>query len=229
MVKVCDCFPELKAVTDARERRYRAHPDKPAPEGPRSFVEVKVTSIGQLNESVDCKRSGHKFIISEPVHVGGQNVAPTPLEFLLSGAVGCYAAVFAFYAAKLGVDLRKLRGGGAHRLRRARPHDRGRAVVGVPEGDHRHQRGERCAGGQAPRGRAALVRGLPRHQHVARAGAGGDAAQADAAGGRARGVTARARRRHDAQSQALSGRPLAQRARPVRHCTDREGCLHRRI
>jgi hypothetical protein len=33
MVKVCDCFPELKAVTDARERRYRAHPDKPAPEG----------------------------------------------------------------------------------------------------------------------------------------------------------------------------------------------------
>ena len=103
MVKVCDCFPELKAVTDARERRYRAHPDKPAPEGPRSYVEVKVTSIGQLNESVDCKRSGHKFIISEPVHVGGQNVAPSPLEFLLSGAVGCYAAVFAFYAAKLGV------------------------------------------------------------------------------------------------------------------------------
>jgi len=103
MVKVCDCFPELKAITDARERRYRARPDQPAPEGPRSYVEVKVTSIGQLNESVDCKRSGHKFIISEPVHVGGQNVAPSPLEFLLSGAVGCYAAVFAFYAAKLGV------------------------------------------------------------------------------------------------------------------------------
>ena len=103
MAKVCDCFPELKAVTDARERRYRDHPEKPAPEGPRSFAEVKVTSIGQLNELVDCKRSGHKFIISEPVHVGGQNCAPSPLEFLLAGAVGCYAAVFAFYAAKLGV------------------------------------------------------------------------------------------------------------------------------
>ena len=101
MVKVCDCFPELKDITDARERRYRTYPDKPAPEGPRSFVEVKVTSIGQLNELVDCKKSGYKFIISEPVHVGGQNCAPTPLEFLLSGAVGCYAAVFAFYAAKL--------------------------------------------------------------------------------------------------------------------------------
>jgi len=104
MVKVCDCFPELKEITEARERRYRAHPDRPAPEGPQSFVEVKVTSIGQLNELVECKKSGHKFIISEPVHVGGQNVSPTPLEFLLSGAVGCYAAVFAFYAAKLGVD-----------------------------------------------------------------------------------------------------------------------------
>ena len=104
MVKVCDCFPELKDITQAREQRYRAHPDKPAPEGPRSFVEVKVTSIGQLNELVDCRKSGYKFIISEPVHVGGQNCAPTPLEFLLSGAVGCYAAVFAFYAAKLGVS-----------------------------------------------------------------------------------------------------------------------------
>ena len=104
MAKVCDCFPELKAITDARERRYLTDPDKPAPEGPQSFVEVKVTSIGQLNELVDCKKSGYTFVISEPVHVGGQNCAPTPLEFLLSGAVGCYAAVFAFYAAKLGVS-----------------------------------------------------------------------------------------------------------------------------
>ena len=103
MAKVCDCFPQLKEITDARERRYRADPEKPAPEGPQSVVEVKVTSIGQLNELVECTKSGFKFIISEPVHVGGQNVAPTPLEFLLSGAIGCYAAVFAFYAAKLGV------------------------------------------------------------------------------------------------------------------------------
>ena len=103
MAKVCDCFPRLKEITDARERRYRAHPEKPAPEGPQSFVEVKLTSIGELNELVECKRSGFKFLISEPAHVGGQNCAPSPLEFLLSGAVGCYAAVFAFYAAKLGV------------------------------------------------------------------------------------------------------------------------------
>src|SRR5262249_45135544 len=103
MTKVCDCFPALKEITDARERRYRAHPDKPAPEGPQSFVEVTVTSIGELNELVECKRSGFKFVISEPTHVGGQNCARSPLEFLLSGAVGCYSAVFAFYAAKLGV------------------------------------------------------------------------------------------------------------------------------
>ena len=97
MAKVCDCFPELKEITEARERRYRTQPEKEAPEGPQSFVEVKVTSIGQLNELVECKKSGYKFVISEPVHVGGQNCAPTPLEFLLSGAVGCYAAVFAFF------------------------------------------------------------------------------------------------------------------------------------
>jgi uncharacterized OsmC-like protein len=103
MVKICDCFPELKAVSAERETRYRAHPEKAAPEGPQSSVEVTVTSIGQLNELVETKKSGHTFIISEPKHVGGQNVAPTPLEFLLSGAVGCYAAVFAFYAAKMDV------------------------------------------------------------------------------------------------------------------------------
>src|SRR5256885_15759921 len=102
MVKVCDCFPELNQTTEAREARYRAHPERPAPEGPQSFVEVKVTSIGQLNELAECKKSGHKFIISEPVHVGGQNVAPTPLELMLAGAVGRHAAGFALYGPQKG-------------------------------------------------------------------------------------------------------------------------------
>jgi uncharacterized OsmC-like protein len=104
MPAVCDCFPEIKSVTDAREARYRADPGKRAPEGPQSSLEVTVTSIGRLNESVATRNSGQHFIISEPKHVGGIADAPTPLEFLLSGAVGCFAAVFAFYAAKMGVD-----------------------------------------------------------------------------------------------------------------------------
>src|SRR5947199_9124263 len=104
MAAVCDCFPELKSVTDAREARYRADPSKRAPEGPQSSLKVTVTSIGNLNERVATRNSGQQFIISEPKHVGGVADAPTPLEFLLSGAVGCYAAVFAFYAAKLGVS-----------------------------------------------------------------------------------------------------------------------------
>jgi uncharacterized OsmC-like protein len=101
---VCDCFPELKSVTDAREARYRSDPSKKAPEGPQSSLEVKVTSIGNLNERVETRNSKQTFIISEPKHVGGLADAPTPLEFLLSGAIGCYAAVFAFYAAKMGVN-----------------------------------------------------------------------------------------------------------------------------
>ena len=104
MPAVCDCFPELKSVTAAREARYRADPEKRAPEGPQSSLEIKVTSIGDLNERVETRNSKQAFIISEPKHVGGVADAPTPLEYLLSGAVGCYAAVFAFYAAKLGVN-----------------------------------------------------------------------------------------------------------------------------
>jgi uncharacterized OsmC-like protein len=103
MPAVCDCFPGLKSVTDAREARYRADPSRRAPEGPQSSLEVKITSVGNLNERVDCRNSGQSFIISEPRHVGGVADAPTPLEYLLSGAVGCFAAVFAFYAAKTGV------------------------------------------------------------------------------------------------------------------------------
>jgi uncharacterized OsmC-like protein len=104
MPAICDCFPELKSVTEAREARYRADPSKRAPEGPQSSLEVRITSTGRLNERVDCRNSRQSFVISEPKHVGGLADAPTPLEYLLSGAVGCYAAVFAFYAAKLGVD-----------------------------------------------------------------------------------------------------------------------------
>ena len=104
MTAVCDCFPELKSVTEAREARYRSAPDRVAPEGPQSSLEIKVTSIGNLNERVETRNSGRQFIISEPRHVGGLADAPTPLEYLLSGAVGCFAAVFAFYAAKLGVN-----------------------------------------------------------------------------------------------------------------------------
>ena len=104
MAAVCDCFPELKSITDAREARYRADPQRSAPEGPQSILEVTVTSIGRLNERAKTRNSGQHFTISEPKHVGGLADAPTPLEYLLSGAVGCYAAVFAFYAAKLGVD-----------------------------------------------------------------------------------------------------------------------------
>ena len=96
-----DFLPQLKEVTIAREARYLGEAaDKPAPEGPHSTVHVKVTSVGELNERAESMKSGIAWTISEPKHVGGLANAPTPLEYLLSGAVGCFAAVFAFYAAK---------------------------------------------------------------------------------------------------------------------------------
>ena len=94
----------LREVTLAREARYLGDAaGKPAPEGPHSTVHVRVTSVGELNEEARSMKSGRTWTISEPEHVGGLANAPTPLEYLLSGAVGCFAAVFAFYAAKLEV------------------------------------------------------------------------------------------------------------------------------
>jgi uncharacterized OsmC-like protein len=96
-----DFLPRLRQVTLAREARYLGDAaEKPAPEGPHSTVHVRVTSVGELNEEARSMKSGRAWTISEPQHVGGLADAPTPLEYLLSGAVGCFAAVFAFYAAK---------------------------------------------------------------------------------------------------------------------------------
>ena len=94
------CFPELKKVTLEREARYIEDPTAMAPKGPQSTVEVAVRSVGELNELARSLKSGRSWVISEPPHVGGLANAPTPLEYLLSGVLGCFAAVFAFYAAK---------------------------------------------------------------------------------------------------------------------------------
>jgi len=98
------CFPQLKKVTLEREARYIEDPAAKAPQGPQSTVEVAVRSVGDLNELARSQKSGRTWVISEPPHVGGLANAPTPLEYLLSGALGCFAAVFAFYAAKWDVE-----------------------------------------------------------------------------------------------------------------------------
>lgn len=97
---VSACFAALKKVTLEREARYIEDPNATAPQGPQSTVEVGVRSVGDLNELAHSLKSGRNWVISEPPHVGGLANAPTPLEYLLSGALGCFAAVFAFYAAK---------------------------------------------------------------------------------------------------------------------------------
>lgn len=94
------CFPALKKITLEREARYLEDASAAAPQGPQSTVEVAVQSVGELNELARSLKSGNTWVISEPKHVGGLADAPTPLEYLLSGAMGCFAAVFAFYAAK---------------------------------------------------------------------------------------------------------------------------------
>ena len=101
---VSACLPELKKVTLEREARYIDDPAASAPQGPQSTVEVAVRSVGNLNEEARSLKSARTWVISEPPHVGGLANAPTPLEYLLSGAMGCFAAVFAFYAAKWDVE-----------------------------------------------------------------------------------------------------------------------------
>lgn len=131
---ICDCFPALRETTLARERRYLTDPSRPAPEGPQLTVEVRVVSTGDLNDRAESLKSGRTWTISEPRHVGGLADAPTPLEYLLSGVLGCFAAVYSLLRRETRGRLQHLRGARDCAPRRAWAHDRGRTVVGVPIG-----------------------------------------------------------------------------------------------
>ncbi|MSO81040.1 MAG: hypothetical protein EXQ97_05325 [Alphaproteobacteria bacterium] len=71
----------LRTVSEGRERKYRTRPEGEARKsGPDFELVVVVRSIGYLDEHVKTG-SGHEFIISEPVSVGGRDIAPWPLEY----------------------------------------------------------------------------------------------------------------------------------------------------
>lgn len=101
---VCECFAHVREVSLGRIERFIDDPDQASPVGPQSTVEVTIEAIGGLNELATSRKSGRQWIISEPAHVGGKADAPSPLEYMLSGAIGCFSAVFAFYAALDGVN-----------------------------------------------------------------------------------------------------------------------------
>jgi uncharacterized OsmC-like protein len=137
----------LRELTLAREARYLGDAaGKPAPEGPHSTVHVRVTSVGELNEEARSMKSGRTWTISEPEHVGGLADAPTPLEYLLSGAVGCFAAVFAFYAAKLDVPYESFEATALAEL-----DVRGHMIEGAPPSGFRSVRIDVSVESDAPR------------------------------------------------------------------------------
>jgi uncharacterized OsmC-like protein len=146
----------LKEVTLAREAGYLGDAaEKPAPEGPHSTVHVRVTSVGELNEEARSLKSGREWAISEPEHVGGLANAPTPLEYLLSGAVGCFAAVFAFYAAKLDVPYDSFEATAFAEL-----DVRGHMIEGAPPSGFRSVRIDVAVESDAPRDQLERVHAL---------------------------------------------------------------------
>jgi uncharacterized OsmC-like protein len=146
----------LRQVTLARESRYLGEAaDKPAPDGPHSTVHVRVTSVGELNEEARSMKSGRTWTISEPEHVGGLADAPTPLEYLLSGAVGCFAAVFAFYAAKLDVPYERFEATALAEL-----DVRGHMIEGAPPSGFRSVRLDVAVASEAPREQLERVHAL---------------------------------------------------------------------
>ena len=174
MPAVCDCFPELKSVTAAREARYRSDPGKPAVvagdqghldrQSQRVRRDPQQRTAFHHQRAETCRRDRRRADAARISAVGGGRLLRRGVRVLCGQARR---------------ELRKLRGGGADEFRCARPHDAGRAAIELPEGDHRHRGEERCAAGEACRDRTAGTGWLPRHCDATRSGRGRDDANSD--------------------------------------------------
>ena len=51
------------------------------------------------------KTRGFEIVIDEPVHLGGQDIAPNPLEFMLAAHAGCINVISHIVAQQMGITL----------------------------------------------------------------------------------------------------------------------------
>lgn len=51
---------------------------------------------------------GFKFVVDEPLSLGGNNEAPNPVEYVLGALASCQEIVIKAYAGQLGIDLKSV-------------------------------------------------------------------------------------------------------------------------
>ncbi len=68
--------------------------------------EVFVVTEMHDTARVDCRASGHTFVIDQPQAGGGNNEGPTPLEYYLASIAGCVSSIARIVARQRHITMR---------------------------------------------------------------------------------------------------------------------------
>jgi hypothetical protein len=76
-----------------------------------SLTPFKVNGSGNGMQTDLVTDSGHKVIVDEPPALGGQNVGPNPMEYLLAAFTGCVTVMVTIIAGELSLPTQGVRWG----------------------------------------------------------------------------------------------------------------------
>lgn len=73
-----------------------------------SRVTVTVKGTARSAARLDFRAGGHEMIIDEPKEIGGTDLGPSPLEYLLGAHIGCLNFIGQQVAKEMGFEIRSL-------------------------------------------------------------------------------------------------------------------------
>jgi uncharacterized OsmC-like protein len=73
-----------------------------------NILKFSVQSKSQTPARTEIETRGFKLVVDEPTELGGSNLAPNPVEYILAGYAGCINVVAHITAKELNIDFRDL-------------------------------------------------------------------------------------------------------------------------
>ena len=74
-----------------------------------TLLKFSIESKSETPARTEIETRGFKLIVDEPEELGGTNLAPNPVEYILAGYAGCINVVAHLTAKKFNIDLKDLK------------------------------------------------------------------------------------------------------------------------
>lgn len=73
-----------------------------------NLLKFSIQSKSETPARTEIETRGFKLIVDEPTELGGTNLAPNPVEYILAGYAGCINVVAHITAKELNIDVKNL-------------------------------------------------------------------------------------------------------------------------